>query len=62
MRTMQEIGNKFSFTDDNGKVDYEVEIPQGDYLLVSAGVDYTTAATNFDSYRILQKKKKCSFL
>jgi len=58
MRTMKEIGKEMTFTNEKGEVDYRVEMPEGDYLFVSASAEYSTTAVKFDHSNILKTKKE----
>jgi len=58
MKTMAEAGAKFSIANEIGEEDYHVELPEGDYLLVSAGLEYGSSAAKFDSDKILRVQRR----
>jgi hypothetical protein len=58
MKTMAEVGNEFTLTNDEGKLEYRAEIPEGDYLLVTASTIYGSTASKFDHKNILRSQKR----
>ena len=58
MQTMAESGSEYTFTNEAGEVDYHVQLPEGDYLLVSAGLEYGSSAAKFDSDKILRTERR----
>ena len=58
MQTMAEAGKEFSIANENGEVDYRVELSEGDYLFVTASMAYGSSAAKFDSAKILHTQKR----
>jgi hypothetical protein len=58
MKTMAEAGAEYTFQNENGEVDYTIEIPEGDFLLVTLEAEYGKSASKFDHSNILKTQKK----
>jgi hypothetical protein len=58
MKTMAEAGKEYTFTNEEGQVDYTIEIPEGDFLLVSMGAERGNSAAKFDHHNILRTQKQ----
>jgi len=50
---LSEIGTKYKVRDD-----YEIEIPEGDYLAISVPVEYGSSASKFDHPNIAQTRRQ----
>jgi hypothetical protein len=58
MKTMAEVGKEYTFQNEKGETDYCIEIPEGDYLLVSLGAERGNSAAKFDHPNILRTQKE----